>query len=58
MNRIGRVAALLIFGLTLPVFAQSGADDDLLKRGQGLILESIDVLPGESAHRRERITNG
>jgi hypothetical protein len=35
---------VLMFGLTLPVFAQSGADDDLLKRGQGLILDTEDDL--------------
>jgi hypothetical protein len=33
-----------MFGLTLPLFAQSSADDDLLTRGQGLVLDTDDDL--------------
>jgi Papain family cysteine protease len=40
----GCAVLILMFGLTLPVFAQSAADDDLLKRGQGLILNTEDDL--------------
>ena len=35
---------ILMVGLGLPAFAQGAADDDLLKRGQGLILDTEDDL--------------
>src|SRR5450830_1694152 len=35
---------VLMVGLGLPAFAQGAADDDLLKRGQGLILDTEDDL--------------
>jgi hypothetical protein len=38
------VAVALTVGIALPVFAQSGADDDLLTHGQGLILDTEDDL--------------
>jgi hypothetical protein len=40
----GCAVLILMFGLTLPMFAQSAADDDLVKRGQGLILDTEDDL--------------
>ena len=45
---------ILMVGLGLPAFAQGAADDDLLKRGQGLILARVPKR-GKGA---EKMVNG
>jgi hypothetical protein len=48
------VAVALTVGIALPVFAQGAADDDLLRRGQGLILdteEDLANIPHTSEYR-------
>ena len=48
------VAVALTVGIALPVFAQGAADDDLLARGQGLILDTeqdLANIPHTSEYR-------